>query len=458
MTLPKKMVTSYITSLRQVVLYTWVKEHFRANKEHAITSQPYQLCFCDGDQYDCSGVRSILTHRGQKFTLSLIALDQLRAATSKQINAKTLQTGRLGLNQAIQTLRSMNCFNLSYAIYSVADFEELTLYPDGPCQDTGLAKAVVSVTLLPCPDGFIQFNEECICEKILQEHNAACIIDEDILIVRKAGAKFWIDASYANSSYQGLILYETCPVGYCKVETLHLTLDSPDMQCADNRGGTLCGACANNYSLMLGSSRCGECSNFYLGLLLLFAATGILLVIFLSVLRLTVASGIANSVVLYANIVQVNKSLFLPAHKVNFLTVFIAWINLDLGIETCLYDGMTAYAQVWLQFVFPIYVWMLMSLIVIASRYSVTISKLIGHDPIAVLATLLLMSYTKILKMFVDVYSYASLSYPHHRTMVWLKDGNLFYLQSWHLFFNSCNFDRSCISLSPLHYPSPDRI
>ena len=115
------------------------------------------------------------------------------------------------------------------------------------------------------------------------------------------------------------------------------------------------------------------------------------------------------------------------------LTVFIAWMNLDLGIETCFYNGMTAYAQTWLQFAFPIYIWILIIIIIITSRYSVRVSKLIGHNPIAVLATLLLTSYTKILKIIIDVYYSAKLEYPDNKIVtVWLKDGNVPYLQSWH--------------------------
>ena len=34
------------------------------------------------------------------------------------------------------------------------------------------------------------------------------------------------------------------------------------------------------------------------------------------------------------------------------ITVLLAWLNLDLGIETCFYNEMTAYTQTWLQFVF----------------------------------------------------------------------------------------------------------
>ena len=171
-----------------------------------------------------------------------------------------------------------------------------------------------------------------------------------------------------------------------------------------------------------------------MALIVPFAAAGVTLVVFLSALRLTVADGRINSVILYANIVQANKRLFFPTHQTNILTVFVAWLNLDLGFETCFYDGMTAFTQTWLQFIFPVYVWFLISLIILASRYSITISKLIGHNPIAVLATLLLMSYTKILKTIIEVYSSTVLNYPTNKTMpVWLKDSNVPYLHSSHL-------------------------
>ena len=133
-------------------------------------------------------------------------------------------------------------------------------------------------------------------------------------------------------------------------------------------------------------------------LLIAFAVAGILLVVFLSILRLTVANGMINSIILYANIIQAKKMTFFSTNT-NVFTVFIAWMNLDLGFSTCFYNGMNVYAKTWLQFAFPLYVWFLISLIIITSRYSTLMTKLIGSNPIAVLATLLLMSYTKILKI-----------------------------------------------------------
>ena len=378
-------------------------------------------------------MKRIEIYTGQKFHVSLIALDQTDTSVTTKVTAISA-TSRLNSDQSLQTLEQ-ECSKLWYNLYSTQDTDKLILYPDGPCRDTGVARAVVNVMFKPCPDGFMKSGENCVCEEILNEYNANCTINDNATISRKAGSEFWVQGLYKNGIYQGLIHYKTCPRDYCKRVEVTLLLENPDIQCAPNRSGLLCGECATNHSLMLGSSRCHVCPNTYLALLLPFAAAGIALVGFLYFMRLTVATGMINSVILYANFVQINRSIFLPTDSTrNILTVFIAWMNLDLGFETCFYDGMTAYVQTWLQFAFPLYVWMLMSLIIVTCRYSVTLSKLIGHNPIAVLATLLLMSYNKVLKIMIDVYSFAPLDYPQQNTtLVWLKDANVPFLGSKHL-------------------------
>ena len=408
---------------------------FHSQKAYrAITSEPYQLCFCTKvRQFHCNEIKSIEIYPGQKFHVSLIALDQTDTSVTTQITAISA-TSRLNSDQSLQTLEP-ECSKLWYNLYSTQETDKLILYPDGPCRDTGVARAVVNVMFKPCPDGFMKSGENCVCEEILNEYNANCTINDNATILKKAGSEFWVQGWYMNGTYQGLIHYKTCPRDYCKRGEMTISFENPDTQCDMNRSGLLCGECATNHSLMLGSSRCHVCPNTYLALLVPFAAAGIALVVFLSILRLTVATGMINSVILYANFVQINRNIFLPTDSArNILTVFIAWLNLDLGFETCFYDGMTAYAQSWIQFAFPLYVWMLMSLIIVTCRYSVTLSKLIGHNPIAVLATLLLMSYNKVLKIMIDVYSFARLDYPQHNTrLVWFKDANVPFLRSEHL-------------------------
>ena len=114
----------------------------------------------------------------------------------------------------------------------------------------------------------------------------------------------------------------------------------------------------------------------------------------------------------------------------NILTVFIAWINLDLGMETCFFVSLDTYCQTWLQFVFPIYIWVIVGMIIYFADTSTTVSKIIGRtNPVAILATLFLLSYTKLLRAVMVAFSFTMLSYPNDANkLVWLYDGNIGYL------------------------------
>ena len=417
-----------------IIYYTPLELLFPNKKTNGkITSEPYQLCFCEKvRQSNCTERKNIEIYPGQKFDVSLMALDQTTTSVTTTITALSA-TSRLNSYQSSQTLEP-ECSKLWYNLYSTQDTDKLILYPDGPCRDTGVARAVVNVTFRQCPDGFMKSGENCVCEEILNEYNASCTINDNATISKKAGSEFWVQGWYENETYKGLIHYKTCPRDYCKTGDVTISLENPDTQCDLNRSGLLCGECATNHSLMLGSSRCKKCSNAYLTLLLPFALMGIALTVSLIFLRLTVATGMINSIILYANIVQVNRKLFFPANQLNILTIFTAWMNLDLGFETCFFQGLDEYLQTWLQLVFPLYIWIILGSIIFTSRYSITMSKLTGSNPVAVLATLLLMSYTKILKIIVEVYSSVHLEYPNNETVsMWLKDANVPYLQSKHL-------------------------
>lgn len=84
---------------------------------------------------------------------------------------------------------------------------------------------------------------------------------------------------------------------------------------------------------------------------------GMALIAILLLLRMTVASGTVNGMILYVNVVHISKDLFFPPEMsgTTLLTVFIAWTNLNFGIPTCLYDGLDHYTYTWLQFLFPFY-------------------------------------------------------------------------------------------------------
>ena len=172
------------------------------------------------------------------------------------------------------------------------------------------------------------------------------------------------------------------------------------------------------------------------------------LVILLLVYKLTEATGTLSGLVFYANIVGANHTLFLSKES-PALSVFIAWLNLDFGIETCFYDGMDAYGKTWLQFVFPVYIWVLVGLIIVVGRFSQKFANLLGNNPISVLATLILLSYAKLLHTFINVVSFTYLEYEDHNRSVWLYDANVDYFAGRHSL--PCGSISLCLSLSSLH-------
>ena len=112
--------------------------------------------------------------------------------------------------------------------------------------------------------------------------------------------------------------------------------------------------------------------------------------------------------------------------------MFIAWLNLDLGIDICFFNGLTAYGKTWLQFVFPLYIWRIAGLIMILAKDSDRVAKVMGNNSVPVLATLILLSYAKQFRTIITALSFTMLLTTYGSKAVWSADGNLDYLGPEH--------------------------
>jgi len=142
---------------------------------------------------------------------------------------------------------------------------------------------------------------------------------------------------------------------------------------------------------------------------------GLALVILLTVLNFTVSVGTINGLIFYANIVRLNLTTFFPTEAgplQTILTIFIAWLNLDFGADICLFSSMDAYTLTWLQFVFPIYVWIIVGGVIIMSNHCSIVVKLLGTNAVSVLATLLLLSCAKLLRTIIAALSFTLIHFP----------------------------------------------
>ena len=405
-----------------------------ASRELIISSEPFRLCPCYYDHPNCSQSEVTVTaYPGETFSVSLVAVGQRNGIVPSLIQSTIDGNGAsLGDLQYAQSTKNA-CTPLHYTVSSVNHSVTLTLLADGPCLDLG-DSLQVKIDLRSCPVGFqlSEASKQCICGQRLQKYTNSCDIDD--LTVSIDGS-VWVGL---DKTADGIILHPHCPFDYCKSHSVRFTLNETDLQCNYDRTGLLCGGCQPGLSLALGSSHCLQCSHAYLSLLVGFALAGVVLVILLLVFKLTVAVGTINGLIFYANIIAVNQSVFFPSGDTNvvldILRVFIAWLNLDLGIETCFYDGMDAYARTWLQFIFPVYIWILVCTVIILCYYKTWAVRMFGRNPVAVLATLFLLSYAKLLRTIITALSFTFLDYPDgSEVAVWLYDGNVRYLQGKHI-------------------------
>ena len=338
------------------------------------------------------------------------------------------------------------CTNLTYTIKSSHQIEQMILtveklpatqynlqYTARNKLPLSLKDLHLNIHLIPCPMGFVLNNSLCICHPQLKKYGMNCSIDTQ-KVNRKVSV--WINVTFTNGSQNGVLLHNHCPFDYCKPESFDLNLEDPDEQCAFHRSGILCGACQNNLSHVFGTSVCRECSSLWALLWVpVIALAGIALVVLLIVLNLTVSVGTINGLIFYANIVRANHATFFPPNTTNsFLSWFIAWINLDIGIEACFYNELDAYVKTWLQFVFPLYIWFLVITIIVLSHYYTLAARLSGRNAVPVLATLFLLSYAKLLRIIITVFQSTELEYPDKSVRkIWLYDGNVDYLMGKHI-------------------------
>ena len=419
-----------------------------------ISSHPVRLCFCRDGQPDCDyQPEPIQINRGKAVSFQLIAYNHVSKPVRAAVDISSSGGGIVGsyINEVCTEAVMLQQFNLLAPV----DLENLTLSVIGPCNVNGVStRNVIIKFTCTCPIGFqiINNNEtscDCICHQVLQVYKKTeCNLTLESIIRRENFWVSYINPAWSNSSTSGYILHPHCPFDYCYTpsEQVSINLNLPngsDAQCTHNRMGTLCGTCKPGLSVSLGSSKCVPCPTYWPGLLVIiiivFITSGIGLVAFLLALNLTVAIGTLNATIFYANIVAANKSVLFPSGSMSFASVFVSWLNFDIGFDVCFFDGMDTYIKTWLQLAFPAYIIVLVVVIIQLSYYFNAFGRLVGKkDPVATLATLILLSYTKLLQTIITAFSSATLIYPDgSKKSLWLPDATIESFTSKHavLFF-----------------------
>ena len=425
--------------LKQLLSCTNVPETIKTNVSSVhplspVSSYPLVVCPCVNGTVNCN-VRSLdrQVYPGQILHVSLVTVGLCGGVSPGTVVVD--HDKRISLtSNATTDYTYTSCTTLYYTvkIYTKLSNTMITFHAADVLQNDHIK---VNLTILACPLGLILDSTlgECVCNNdiTLGISGVICNISWMPYPIQRSGNN-WISYQYTNCTKAHI----GCPFDYCNTLSVKFNFNESDIQCNYNRSGILCGKCIQGLSLMLGSNRCANCTDTTLvsvSIIILAAVAGIVLVVLLIVLNLTVSVGSINGLLFYANLVKLNESVFFSRGNVPVVTQFISWCNLDMGFEYCFLPGMDGYVKTWLQFVFPLYVWLLVVVVIVACRYSGRLSRLCGRNAVPVLATLVLMSYTKLSRTVTDALMMNTLQCGEYEWNVWNVDGNIEYLGGKHV-------------------------
>ena len=426
-----------------------------------LTSDPYEVCFCSNPplaERNCSAkVVEESIFPGSTFTVMMVVVGQMHGTAPGAVNAIAGSETSLGSLQKTQDV-TVNCTALSYTVNTSLLETEIELRVQhsllSPVPALKIKKTSILIHLKGCPIGFTLSGGECTCTGVLAgKPGIECTLNPYPAVRRSSYS--WI--GYHNSSHHpsqsGIIYLRYCPPGYCLVVPVDIrssqTTFDQDAQCDDYRVGLLCGSCPSNRSAVLGSSFCGVCtSDKFLSLIVAFAVAGVALVAFVNVSKLTVTSGEINGLIFYVNIMQIYLKNILKTDARAAILFFVSWLNLDLGIKTCFYKGMDSFAKVFLQFVFPTYLFVLAFIIIFLCRKYKRVASLMGNNSVKVLATLFFLCYAKLLRIIISVFNISIVQYPDMSTeWRWTEDGSVLFARGKHLALVVCGLCAICFSL-----------
>ena len=420
------------------------------NATAMVSSDPRGICSCTNVSVSCNSAPGPIrrAYPGQTVDIPFIVVGQLLGASPDHVLSSTCDFD----NHHTCTIPSLDddnkqkghryCTNYSYLVVENVEQVKLTevfLIPESAyIESYPYYSFHTPIQVHPCPFGFVQNNSShiCTCTSLLQKYKVKCDID-NLKVSRTAG--FWI----GNNSEEVLSIHIHCPYDYCVTTDISFNIcDDQDTQCNYNRSGVLCGGWRPNFSTVFGSTKCKNCTNQSHWVIIPIAVTGLVMLALIFIFNFTVTVGTLNGLILYANIIKSGIINLLPtmSHQRVSPSFFIDWLNLDLGIETCFYDGMDTYDKTWLGLLFPLYILALVGAIIIGSRWSSKLAWLSKSNAVPVLATLILLSYTAFFNSVVTVFSYTQLdtdSTPLNSSRspaVWLVDGNVLYMNGKHLY------------------------
>ena len=280
------IVNSSVLSIRSVVISIETDLD-----SPAIASDVTKFCYYYNNFVPYCDIRAIneSLFPGQTLTLLIVCLDQMEQARSCDIRSEYYGTTKIKLGEG-ESSRTIDGYeNVTFHAFSKEkEFGTLLMNADIICEQHEWNNLEVNITIKDsCPLGFEKGTDHCQCDHRLKEmlSTIECDINSNMMTFSEEGW-FEYDEKY-------LRIYKDCLINYnCSVNKKTLCPTCSNSWCESHHGGILCGGCVANYSIVVGSWKCMNCSNLsrynFIWLTVVIALAGVVLVAFLLLVKMTV--------------------------------------------------------------------------------------------------------------------------------------------------------------------------
>ena len=408
----------------------------------SVASVPVKICLCNQSTNSISKqciqqeYTETVAYPGSTIKYGVFVRDLNGSFTYGAVEAYLLRLNEkvkdfsdlIPLSQRIQQVYSNSCTELIYTLQSQrlehGVLLELHLAVVGQVSNLSL-----NLNITPhCPSGFSIDNETgiCKCSPFLRQHGIEhCDIQSLTIVVPKG---VWIGKKNGD-----IIFSPSCPPDYCINERSAHTISITNMDdlCRGNRHGMLCGKCRKGYSHVMGSQDCYKCTNRPIMYEIpVYLLSGVVFVLLLYIFKFTIELGTIGGLVFWLDIFSI---VILSPYKTGTLGtipfIMLSALNYWLFAPVCLWNGLDSLSKAAVLFIFPLYLWVLVGIIILASNCSSTIANWAVGSSVQVLATLMYFSYSEVLFASLNIILptkayYDSCSDP---SLIWYSNGEIMY-------------------------------
>ena len=345
---------------------------------------------------------NIGTMLGEEFTLPLKVIDYFNHTAEPTVFLVDIKTTSYKLGGSPFTIISN-------------DFEGIAILGTNPGQSklVNITIELSTVEVANIKNITLQFNislEGCHAGFVYSENESKCICFAKHAIMQCVDNVSMITRGYWFGYVNDQPTMSTCPINYCKYAkcnsdksnlcTLYSDLQE---QCQGHRTGIACSKCKSSYTLSFDSTVCvsnNQCTTVHTALvviLIIIYWIVIVAVVFI-ILSFRLKINYLFAIIYFYSIVDLvlGNNVYISDGVFQTVTLLSSFAKISpqfLG-KLCLAKGMSGIDQLFIHYIHPLAILIILVLITVVARNSLWVSNLISPIIIRVICLLLLLSYT----------------------------------------------------------------